>query len=97
MCQGFYFQIGGVLLTTYPDKLCLFIKSLFLCLGAEVEMLVHRKPVLPQGARTLSTKQAQLDIRMETAAGDPSDYTIGSHTCKQHIQTSFMKTSGSQM
>ncbi|KAM9394479.1 adhesion G protein-coupled receptor E5-like [Pholidichthys leucotaenia] len=40
----------------------------------EVEMFVHNGPVIPQGSRTLSSKNAKLDIQMETAAGDPRDY-----------------------
>ncbi|XP_069005010.1 adhesion G protein-coupled receptor E5 [Embiotoca jacksoni] len=40
----------------------------------ELELLVHKGPVLPQGARTLSVNQTQLDIQLETAAGDPSIY-----------------------
>ncbi|XP_044036739.1 adhesion G protein-coupled receptor E2 isoform X2 [Siniperca chuatsi] len=40
----------------------------------ELELLVHRGADLPQGAVNLSSKQAQLDIQLETAAGDPSYY-----------------------
>ncbi|XP_047427407.1 adhesion G protein-coupled receptor E2 isoform X2 [Mugil cephalus] len=41
---------------------------------SELAMFVHKEPVLPQGAKTLPSKQAQLDIQLETAAGDPSHY-----------------------
>uniref|UniRef100_A0A3Q0SGN8 Si:ch211-241f5.3 n=1 Tax=Amphilophus citrinellus TaxID=61819 RepID=A0A3Q0SGN8_AMPCI len=40
----------------------------------ELEMLVHKGPVIPEGNATLSTKHANLDIQMETAAGDPKYY-----------------------
>ncbi|XP_040919558.1 adhesion G protein-coupled receptor E2 isoform X2 [Toxotes jaculatrix] len=43
-------------------------------LHTELELLVHKGTVLPQGAATLSSKQAQLDIQLGTAAGDPSYY-----------------------
>ncbi|XP_034566690.1 adhesion G protein-coupled receptor E1 [Notolabrus celidotus] len=40
----------------------------------ELQLLLHKGAKLPQGAEVLSSKQAQLDIQMETAAGDPSSY-----------------------
>ncbi|XP_063328764.1 adhesion G protein-coupled receptor E1-like [Pelmatolapia mariae] len=40
----------------------------------ELDMLVHKGPVIPKGNITLSTKHANLDIQMETAAGDPAYY-----------------------
>ncbi|XP_029998012.1 adhesion G protein-coupled receptor E1 [Sphaeramia orbicularis] len=40
----------------------------------DLELLIHKGSVLPQGAVTLSTKHAQLDIQLETAAGEPSHY-----------------------
>ncbi|XP_040014538.1 adhesion G protein-coupled receptor E1 [Xiphias gladius] len=40
----------------------------------ELELLVRKGADLPQGAVTLSSKQAKLDIQLETAAGDPSYY-----------------------
>ncbi|XP_037648116.1 adhesion G protein-coupled receptor E2-like isoform X1 [Sebastes umbrosus] len=40
----------------------------------ELELLVDKGADLPQGPVTLSSKQAQLDIQLETAAGDPSSY-----------------------
>ncbi|XP_060946784.1 adhesion G protein-coupled receptor E2 [Limanda limanda] len=40
----------------------------------EVELRVHKGAELPRGAVTASTKQARLDMQMETAAGDPSEY-----------------------
>lgn len=40
----------------------------------ELELLVHKGENLPQGAVNLSSKQAQLHIQLETAAGDPSYY-----------------------
>ncbi|XP_070704552.1 adhesion G protein-coupled receptor E5 [Pempheris klunzingeri] len=41
---------------------------------AELELLVHKGADLPQGAVNLSSKLAQLDMLLETAAGDPSNY-----------------------
>ncbi|XP_041812697.1 adhesion G protein-coupled receptor E2 [Chelmon rostratus] len=40
----------------------------------ELELRVHEGADLPQGAVNLSSKQAQLDMLYETAAGDPSYY-----------------------
>ncbi|XP_031723472.1 CD97 antigen [Anarrhichthys ocellatus] len=40
----------------------------------ELELLVEKGEDLPKGAVTLSSKQARLDIQLETAAGDPSYY-----------------------
>ncbi|XP_034395468.1 adhesion G protein-coupled receptor E1 [Cyclopterus lumpus] len=40
----------------------------------ELELLVEKGADLPKGAVTLSSKQAQLDIQLETAAGDLSYY-----------------------
>ncbi|XP_068435017.1 adhesion G protein-coupled receptor E5 isoform X2 [Clinocottus analis] len=40
----------------------------------ELELLIEKGADLPNGAVTLSSKQAQLDIQLETAAGDPSYY-----------------------
>ncbi|XP_068193284.1 adhesion G protein-coupled receptor E2 [Antennarius striatus] len=40
----------------------------------ELQLLVHRGVDLPHGSVTLSLKQAQLDIQLETAAGDPVHY-----------------------
>ncbi|KAA8585225.1 hypothetical protein FQN60_003919 [Etheostoma spectabile] len=40
----------------------------------EIGLRVHKGPDLPQGDVTLSSKQVQLDIQLETAAGDPSYY-----------------------
>ncbi|XP_028268830.1 adhesion G protein-coupled receptor E1 [Parambassis ranga] len=40
----------------------------------DLKLLVHRDSALPQGAKTLSSEHAKLDIRMEMAAGDPSYY-----------------------
>lgn len=40
----------------------------------ELELLIHKGADLPQGAVTLSSKQSQLDIQLETAAGDLSSY-----------------------
>lgn len=40
----------------------------------DLELLIHKGAVQPQGAVTLSTKHAQLDIQLETAAGEPSHY-----------------------
>uniref|UniRef100_A0A669CN58 Si:ch211-241f5.3 n=1 Tax=Oreochromis niloticus TaxID=8128 RepID=A0A669CN58_ORENI len=40
----------------------------------ELDMLVHKGPVIPKGNITLSTKHANLDIQMEIAAGDPAYY-----------------------
>ncbi|KAF7653145.1 hypothetical protein LDENG_00086790 [Lucifuga dentata] len=42
--------------------------------NTDLELLVHKGAVLPQGAVTLSSKYTQLDIKLETAAGDPSRY-----------------------
>lgn len=52
----------------------MLIKMCSLYLGTELELLVDKGADLPQGAVTLSSKQAQLDIQLETAAGDPSSY-----------------------
>ncbi|XP_023133716.2 adhesion G protein-coupled receptor E5 [Amphiprion ocellaris] len=41
---------------------------------AELQHLLHKGSVIPQGATTLSSKQAQLDIQLEVAAGHPSYY-----------------------
>ncbi|KAM8844528.1 adhesion G protein-coupled receptor E5 isoform 1-T1 [Spinachia spinachia] len=40
----------------------------------ELELLVKKGADLPKGAVTLSSKQAKLDLQLETAAGDPSYY-----------------------
>ncbi|XP_070837211.1 adhesion G protein-coupled receptor E5 [Chaetodon trifascialis] len=40
----------------------------------ELELRVHEGADIPQGPVSLSSKQAQLDILLETAAGDPSNY-----------------------
>lgn len=40
----------------------------------ELELLVEKGADLPQGAVTLSSNQVQLDILLETAAGDSSSY-----------------------
>ncbi|XP_058508539.1 adhesion G protein-coupled receptor E5 [Solea solea] len=40
----------------------------------ELEVLVHKGADLPRGAVTVSSKQAQLDMLLETAAGDRSYY-----------------------
>ncbi|XP_076000384.1 adhesion G protein-coupled receptor E5 [Genypterus blacodes] len=40
----------------------------------DLELLLHKGAVLPQGPVTLSSEQARLDIHLETAAGDPSHY-----------------------
>ncbi|XP_060882215.1 adhesion G protein-coupled receptor E2 isoform X1 [Labrus mixtus] len=40
----------------------------------ELQLLLHKGADLPQGAVVLSSMQAQLDMQMETAAGDPSSY-----------------------
>ncbi|KAM3599018.1 uncharacterized protein V6R79_025559 [Siganus canaliculatus] len=40
----------------------------------ELELLVRKGPEPPQGAVTLSSKQVQLDIQLETAAGDLTYY-----------------------
>lgn len=37
-------------------------------------MVVRTGADIPQGPVTLSTKQAQMNILLETAAGDPSYY-----------------------
>lgn len=50
-------------------------------MGLELDLLVH-KGNLPYGAVTLSSKQAQLDIQMETAAGYPSSYPGNDHADK---------------
>ncbi|MEQ2207780.1 hypothetical protein XENOCAPTIV_018490, partial [Xenoophorus captivus] len=41
---------------------------------AEMEMLVDTGSAIPKGLKTLSSKQAKLDIKMEEAAGNPSSY-----------------------
>ncbi|XP_037333308.2 adhesion G protein-coupled receptor E1 [Pungitius pungitius] len=41
---------------------------------SELELLVMKGADLPKGAVTLSSKQAKLDLQLETAAGDPSYY-----------------------
>ncbi|XP_051245245.1 adhesion G protein-coupled receptor E2 isoform X2 [Dicentrarchus labrax] len=40
----------------------------------ELELLVHKGRDLPHGPVTLTSKKAQLNIQMKTAAGDPSYY-----------------------
>ncbi|KAM9843255.1 adhesion G protein-coupled receptor E5 [Aulostomus maculatus] len=40
----------------------------------ELDLRLQSGVTLPKGDATLSSKQAQLDIKMETAAGDPSIY-----------------------
>ncbi|XP_062264620.1 adhesion G protein-coupled receptor E1 isoform X2 [Platichthys flesus] len=40
----------------------------------EVELWVHKGAELPRGAVTASSNETRLDMQMETAAGDPSDY-----------------------
>uniref|UniRef100_M3ZCX3 Si:ch211-241f5.3 n=1 Tax=Xiphophorus maculatus TaxID=8083 RepID=M3ZCX3_XIPMA len=40
----------------------------------ELELLVHTGSAIPQGLKTLSSKQAKVDIKMEEAAGNPSSY-----------------------
>uniref|UniRef100_A0A3P8QQM8 Uncharacterized protein n=1 Tax=Astatotilapia calliptera TaxID=8154 RepID=A0A3P8QQM8_ASTCA len=40
----------------------------------ELDMFVHKGPVIPKGNITLSTKHANLDIQMEIATGDPAYY-----------------------
>lgn len=40
----------------------------------DLDLLVHRGAVLSHKVWTLSSQEAQLDIQLETAAGDPSDY-----------------------
>lgn len=40
----------------------------------ELKLLVHTGSAIPQGLKTLSSKQAKLDIKLEEAAGDPSFY-----------------------
>ncbi|XP_053299220.1 adhesion G protein-coupled receptor E3 isoform X2 [Pleuronectes platessa] len=40
----------------------------------EVELRVHKGAELPRGAVTASSNETRLDMQMETAAGDPSDY-----------------------
>lgn len=52
-----------------------------LCMGLELDLLVHNGG-LPYGLVTLSSKQAQLDIEMETAAGYPSSYPGSVHAYK---------------
>lgn len=44
------------------------------CVVTELELLVHKGVDFPLGAATLSTKQTQLDIQLETAAGNPASY-----------------------
>lgn len=51
------------------------------CVGSELELLVQMGADLPQGPVTLSSKQAHLDIRMETAAGDLSNYPGNDNAC----------------
>lgn len=51
---------------------------------SELELLIHKGAALPQGAVTLSTKHAQLDIQLETAAGEPSHYPGNNHTVNLH-------------
>lgn len=52
-------------------------------LVSELELLVKKGADLPKGAVTLSSKQAKLDLQLETAAGDSSYYPgndlIGDH------------------
>ncbi|CAN9505609.1 unnamed protein product [Ophioblennius macclurei] len=43
-------------------------------LHTELNLMVHQGPVSPHNTDTFSTTHAQLDIHLETAAGDPSDY-----------------------
>nr|XP_033500777.1 adhesion G protein-coupled receptor E2 isoform X1 [Epinephelus lanceolatus] len=40
----------------------------------ELELLVHKGANLPQGPHNLTSKHAQMNIQLETAAGDPSYY-----------------------
>lgn len=57
-----------------------------------MQLLVHKGADIPQGAVNLSTKQAQLDIQLETAAGDPSYYPGNDHAYNLHICDRFHKT-----
>ncbi|MED6293045.1 hypothetical protein CHARACLAT_006813 [Characodon lateralis] len=41
---------------------------------AEMELLVDTGSVIPKGLKTLSSKRAKLDIKLEEAAGNPSSY-----------------------
>lgn len=41
---------------------------------SELDLLVHNGPVQPQEMKTLSVKHAKLDIKMEVAAGNISQY-----------------------
>lgn len=65
-------------------KQWMLIKSWYLCLGVELELLVHRGSV-PKQAVTLSSKKARLDIQWETAAGDLSLYPGNDHAYNQYI------------
>lgn len=58
----------------------MFIKSVSLYLGPELKLQVHKGVDIPQGAVTLSSKQARLNMQLETAAGDPSSYSGNHHT-----------------
>uniref|UniRef100_A0A3B5AXS7 EGF-like module-containing mucin-like hormone receptor-like 1 n=1 Tax=Stegastes partitus TaxID=144197 RepID=A0A3B5AXS7_9TELE len=40
----------------------------------ELQHLLHTGSVIPQGTKTFSSEQAQLDIQLEIAAGEPSYY-----------------------
>ncbi len=67
----------------------MLIKSWSLYLGSELDLLVHKADDVGQGAVTLSSKHAQLDIQLETAAGDPSYYPGNDHAYHQHICEHF--------
>lgn len=61
------------------------------CLVSELDMFVHKGPVIPKGNITLSTKHANLDIQMEIATGDPAYYP-GNHMPTNTIfLTNFIK------
>ncbi|XP_013856040.1 adhesion G protein-coupled receptor E4, partial [Austrofundulus limnaeus] len=51
-----------------------FVLCVRLSPSSELELLVHTGPVQTQEVKTLSVKNAKLDINMEVAAGNPSQY-----------------------
>lgn len=61
-------------------------------MGPELELRVHEGADLPQGAVNLSSKQAQLDMLYETAAGDPSYYPGNDHAYINTFLTMSIKT-----
>lgn len=66
----FQFLIHGTTDSVHSTFVC----SLKSSPPPELELLAHTGSVNPQETKTLSSKHAQLDIKMEVAAGNLSQY-----------------------